>query len=313
MSNAHDFKNFFFVSRQAMSLIGDSLIKEIYTPGLMQILNEAVVKKELQDPSAALQEKQQSTADMEQNSAGLNNDTNITQQTEDGGADYAAGYPGPNLVEIYPMRYHHFHVKIYKQLSTPPRFYYEPILLLDPLKTVSKFDKATEQHYVRFTIQMWDQKVEEQVVNWIKRLPGSQDVEDFCVQTMPFEKVRLVFRDIPSTSKSYRLPEQWRTYQHLPQNIQFHLLCETKEAANTVVESFRADPEFSMQNLALQCIFSADPSIQPSANSSHHRKRPRIEGGGPFSDIAGYSTVLSFNIDHVIDSFDENLVHGITE
>ena len=214
---------------------------------------------------------------------------------------------GPCLVEFFCMRYRNFRIKVFKQrseMSSTVKYFYNPILLLDPHQIQTQVNKATGQAYVRFTVKMWDEDVEDQVVKWLKRLPGSRDVEDYCVQTMPFEEIRLIAKKGVVPSNVYRLSEHWKAYDHLPQTFQFQLHCESKEAVENLAESFRADPVYLMQDLALEC---ATNRFAVAVNGPR-RKRPRLEdesSSGIASNLVQFSTVLNFNI-----SSDEHPARG---
>ena len=258
-------------------------------------MSKVVIKQEPLDhviPQAENQTNEQTLiqSEMEQ-PTGQKSSASTTNKITESGASNVQNH-GPELVEVSRMRYRNFHVKIFKQLKVKPvKYFYEPFLLLDDSKQIqSHLNISTGQAYVRFTVQMWDEDIGEQVFNCLKRLPDSQDLQDYCVQTMPYEKVRLVFRENNMSSMTYRLPEKGRAYQHLPQSLQFHLLCETKEAADTLAESFRADPEYVMQDLALECLLEC--SIATTSASNHGGllcKRPRL-------DDALVRSVLNFNI-----------------
>lgn len=239
------------------------------------------------------QEANSAQNEMEQ-PTGLNGASmGINGQANEGA--HRVGYLGPDLAEFFTMRYRNFRVKISKQpTDTLSKYFYEPILLVDPKTIQSQVNNATGQAYVRLTAKMWDVDVEEQVVNWLKKLPESSNVQDHCVQAMPFEKVRLIFREGSIPSTVYRLPEQWKSYRHLPQSLQFHLLCDTKEAADTLADSFRADPEYLMEDLALECI----TKTISTRNDESYRKRKRLNDGTAGSVSEQFSTILDFNIDN---------------
>ena len=232
----------------------------------------------------------------------LNNNGTIINIKKTGEKAHHFGYLGPDLIELFSMRYRNFRIKIFKQpTTTPVKFFYEPILLIDPQKIQSQVNSVTSQAYVRFLVQMWDEQVEGQVLNLLKQLPDSGDVQDHCVQAMPFEKVRLVFREDNIPSTAYRLPEQSRFCAQLPQSLQFHLLCDTKEAADSLVESFRTDPEYWIKDLALECTIK---SVLASVDEPHRKKQRLTDGtGGPVTalEIAQFSTILDFNIDTSVD------------
>ena len=196
------------------------------------------------------------------------------------------------LVPVIPMRYRHFRIKIFKQQSRRvARYFYEPVLLLDPSKIQSQVNKATGQAYVRFLVQMWNEAVEAQVLDWIKSLPGGANVQGFCVQAMPYDELRLVKSGDFDTSAVYRLPIQSTPYHQLDQSLQLHVLCETKEAADSLAEAFRADPSFSIQDLTLECtIFKSTTSAEPN------RKKSRPESGSSKNIVRSFK-YLRFNID----------------
>ena len=283
-------------------------------------MSQAVIKKEHQDivaPSEEVNQARQSeplVAGQNEMGKPTGLDCSINETTEKGTG--VAEYPGPELAEVSRMRYHNLHVKIYKYMGTcsSSKYFYEPILLIDPRKIQNQVNYSTGQAYVRFTVQMWDDDVGEQVLNCLKRLPDSRFIEEDYVQMMPFEKVRLVFRE-SSMSSTYRLPEKARDFQHLPQHLQFHLLCETKEAAYTLAESFRADPEYLAQDLALECLITTK-CVETAAANGRNCKRPRLDvvNGSTVPEIIRSSSFLNFNINNTeSSSFGNQGIERITK
>ena len=213
----------------------------------------------------------------------------------------------PELLEVAQMRYRDFHIKIYKQLTDdiPVKYFYEPILLISPWKIQSQANNVTGEAYVRFTAKMWDEDVEGQVIDWLQKSPGSwNEDEDFIVQPMPYEEIRLIAKgeDLPSTV--YSLSDRWRAYDRLPKSFQFYLYCDTKEAADTLAESIRTDPDFMMQDLALECVTSRFAAA--AHDGGLYRKRPRLDEDDETmldstSDFVGFSSMLSFNFYSITD------------
>ena len=260
------------------------------------------IKQEQNSPHSegTIRKEQQRKMDSTPGAAERNNTS--TDEAHQTTIDETAAGPhqlDPDLMDIIPMRYKNFRVKISKQLGTPCRYYYEPVVLLNPQKIQSQINKANGQAYVRFPIQMWDEQIEEQVINWLKRLPGSQDVEDFSIQMMPYDEVRLVTRRDDSTSIGYHLPKYPTPYQHLDQSLQFHLLCDSKEAADILAESFKSDPAFMLQDFALECTRASVASHHLS--NEGQRKRSRLESGTKVSpESVRIFRYMKFNIDSPI-------------
>ena len=236
------------------------------------IKQEVYVVNDSSDDEAKLADfkPHQSSINIKTEQRGLNSDEVAATELPD------------DLVEVRSMPYRHLRLRIYQQKGmTPPRYFYEPFLLFDPQKTVSQCDKATGQAYVRITIRMWDAEMEAQVVNWLRRLPGSEDVKDYSVQIMPYKEVRLV---TSVGTAAYSLSEKRTAYHHCAEDLQFYLFCNAKAAADSVAESFKTDPGFAMKNLALECI-----SARTVSASRAQRKRVRLEDGA--------ASYLRFNID----------------
>ena len=82
--------------------------------------------------------------------------------------------------ELCSMPYGSFRVNIYEhannhKTTTPPtryKYFYAPIALLDHKSAVTSFNNVTKQAEVRFRIEMWNDKVESQVVKYLTEFVG---------------------------------------------------------------------------------------------------------------------------------------------
>ena len=235
-----------------------------------------LVKEEPEDEAAQAVRR-------DQQSINQNPETAKSTNLKKGGSD-------EELVPFIPMRYRNFRLQIYKKLGPPTRFFYEPALLLDPQKIQSQVNKTTGKAYIRFPVQMWDEELEEQVVNWLKNHPDihNDKADNYCVQVMPYDGLRLVPSGDLATSGDYHPSKQATSYRQLDQGLQFHLFSETKEAADSLVETFQTDPNFHIQDLTLECV-----TIK-SASTAGKSKRPRIETAD--SVAVRSSKILRFNV-----------------
>ena len=204
---------------------------------------------------------------------------------------------GEDLVPIIQaMPYRQFKIKIYKHQGQTSQYFYDPVLLLDPTKVQSRVNKATGKAYVCFPVQMWDEEIERQVAAFLKKLPGCRIGEELRVQVMPFDELKLVTRGDLEASGSYHPSINGTSYHQLDQRIQFHLFCETTEAADSLVESFRMDPDFCIQDLTLECI-------KREITGESKRKRLRSSVGSSCSasdDVTQSYKYLMLNIDSSI-------------
>ena len=194
------------------------------------------------------------------------------------------------LILITTMPFRNARVQIYKQQGEPNRYFYEPILLLDPTKVQCQMNKAINKTYIRFPVEMWNQEVERQVAAFLKKLPGCSDVEDFLVQVMPYDELRLATSGDLNPSGSYHPSTNGTPYRQLHQKLNFHLFCETKEAADSLLESFRQDPDLYLEGLTLNCISIKDES---------QRKRPLLSDGRSTSSTDSFpsSKYLRFHVE----------------
>ena len=176
----------------------------------------------------------------------------------------------------------------YRALKTrTQQYFYEPLLLLDPKKIQSHVNKVTGKTYVRFPVHLWDKEVERQVMAWIKKLPDSSpDVDEWSVQVMPYDELRLITTGDLASSGSYHPSTNATSFQYLDQQLQFHLFCGNQKTADNLVKSFQEDAAYSVQDLKLECITIGESN----------RQQPRLLHAAS-DDVVRRSKHLQFNID----------------
>lgn len=136
------------------------------------------------------------------------------------------------------------------------RFYFEPLVSLDPNSIIDKTHAFLKQEFVRITIQMWNAEVRVKVLERLRSMPQFSHLklrdDDICV--MPYEDVQLVCK-WGGNSQSIRLLEQPTSYLRSRESLDFFLLCDSHATACTLAEDFRQNPEFTLNSwqLALEC------------------------------------------------------------
>ena len=94
---------------------------------------------------------------------------------------------GNFLIEIYE------HVNNHKATTTDSqkKYFYSPIALLDHKSAISTYNRVTKQSEMRFRVEMWNDKVENEVVRHLNKI-ASQEIQSDNVRVLPLEKVILV-------------------------------------------------------------------------------------------------------------------------
>jgi hypothetical protein len=148
--------------------------------------------------------------------------------------------------ELCSMPYGSFRVNIYEHANNKletanpndKKYFYAPIALLDHKSAVSGFNNVRKQAEVRFRIEMWNEKVENEVAKYVSKIVGHQ-VNDHQVQIIPFDKVILT-STMPSTA--FYFTTHWLPYQ-LQLSHQFSLLCFERKVCDQLAVEMRSNPE----------------------------------------------------------------------
>ena len=144
------------------------------------------------------------------------------------------------------MPYGSFRVNIYEHaynqksttLPTRRKYYYAPIALLDHKSAVSDFNNVTNQAEMRFRIEMWNDQVENEVVNYLEKIVNEK-VELHQVQVIPLEKVILA-STVPSTA--YSLSCNWLPY-NLHKSLWFTISCFVAKDCEQLAANMRHSPQ----------------------------------------------------------------------
>lgn len=132
------------------------------------------------------------------------------------------------------MPYRNYHVYVYEGLgegTNGTHYFYTPVVLLEP-ETAEYMER---KHAVSFSVTMWNREVENAVLDHVKNRPKT---DAFQVKPMPFDKIRLTCK---ASSDAFELPNEWQSYQ-LHREKRFHLICPTREEAESVAEAMKTQP-----------------------------------------------------------------------
>ena len=160
--------------------------------------------------------------------------------------------------ELCSMPHGNFRVSVYEHADNSKsaisnerrKYYYAPIALLDHSSAVSEFNNVTDEAEMRFRIEMWNDQVESEIVQYVSDFVGQQ-VKPNCVQVMPLEKVVLANT---KPSPVYSVSSNWLPYK-LQKSLWFSLTCLRREDCDKMAESMRAKPH---QFEHLKLLFSLE-------------------------------------------------------
>jgi len=171
------------------------------------------------------------------------------------------------ITEVAKLNFREMSVKIFtnssseKQKNNSPRFFFEPIVMLDPKSVIIQSQELFKEEVVRFTIQMWTPEIRSKVLDRL-RLKNLKFEED-DVTVMPYDEVQLVYKP-GSIHPSIKIMEEATPYHRLNEKLDFFLLCDSPSTAKGLAENLRNFPEFVVRKwqLALECRgLALDPLI----------------------------------------------------
>jgi hypothetical protein len=118
------------------------------------------------------------------------------QSDNTGGSSWAKLQISPDTLSS--MEYGNFLVEIYEHANnhkptttaSEKKYFYSPLALLDHTSAVSRLNRVTKQQEMRFRIEMWNDKVQNEVVKHLNKSIG-QEIQSDKVRVIPLEKVIL--------------------------------------------------------------------------------------------------------------------------
>jgi hypothetical protein len=141
---------------------------------------------------------------------------------------------GNFLVEIYE------HANNHKATTTASekKYFYSPIALLDNKSAISRLNRVTKQQEMRFRVEMWNDKVQSEVVKYLNEIVGHK-IKSNQVRVIPLEKVILT-SNTPATD--YTLSPVWTNYDK-SKTLRLSLSCYDQKICDELASEMRSDPE----------------------------------------------------------------------
>ncbi|XP_046456215.1 uncharacterized protein LOC124203584 [Daphnia pulex] len=141
---------------------------------------------------------------------------------------------GNFLIEIYE------HANNHKASTTASqkKYFYSPLALLDHNSAVSIFNNVTKQPEMRFRVEMWNAKVQNEVVKHLNKSIG-QEIQSDKVRVIPLEKVILTSN---TPTADYSLSPVWTIYDKR-KTLWFSLSCYDLKICNKLANEMRSNPQ----------------------------------------------------------------------
>ncbi|XP_046456487.1 uncharacterized protein LOC124203727 [Daphnia pulex] len=151
--------------------------------------------------------------------------------------------PDPSMSMVYG----NFLVEIYEHANngkatttdiSQKKFYYSPLALLDHKSAVSSFNKAMKQAEVRFSVEMWNDKVQNEVMKYLSEFL-SQEIKYDKVRVIPLEKVILTSN---TPTSDYTLSPVWTNYDK-SKTLKLSLSCYDQKICDDLANEMRSNPK----------------------------------------------------------------------
>jgi len=159
-----------------------------------------------------------------------------------------------HLIEVARTRYRDYLISIYAETTyggkdSNRRYYFEPLVIFNPSSVVWESHGILKQNFVRFSIQMWNAELHSKVLDCLSNT--FVGVREENVNVMPYEEVQLSFSKV-NPLQSFRVMNEPVLYVRQNEALDFYFLCDLPDAAETLADDFRHNPEFSLRNFPLK-------------------------------------------------------------
>jgi hypothetical protein len=146
---------------------------------------------------------------------------------------------------IGSMEYGNFLIEIYehadynqKSSDSQKKYFYSPIALLDHSSAVSTYNKFTKQSEMSFRIEMWNDKVQKEVVKHLNEIFG-HEIKSNNVRVLPLDKV---FLTSEIHTEDYFLSPVWKNYDK-GKTLWFSLSCYDQKICDELANEMRSNPK----------------------------------------------------------------------
>ena len=161
----------------------------------------------------------------------------------------------PPFIELTRITYHGYTSRIFTDFKArnPLRFFYDPIVELDPTTIKGESQSFLQNNVVSFTIEMWNHELRWNILSHLRSLGGFSKVvigED-DIHVLPFEFIRMGHKKNKIIHPSVQLMDEIKPYLRQSQSLQFHIICNSTADCQGFAQDFRQNPAFVVDSLQL--------------------------------------------------------------
>ena len=144
------------------------------------------------------------------------------------------------------MEYGNFRIEIYEHAhnhraattASQKKYFYSPLALLDHKSAESSYNNVTKRSEMRFCVEMWNDKVQNEVVKHLNEIVG-QEIKPNQVRVIPLEKVILA-SNVPT--EDYSLSPDWTNYDK-SKILRLSLTCFDRKVCGQLANEMRWNPK----------------------------------------------------------------------
>lgn len=148
--------------------------------------------------------------------------------------------------ELGSVKYGNFLVKIYEHFQNHvnttflphKKYFFAPLSRLDHHSANCSFNGVTKEYQMRFHIEMWNDMVQDQVVDYLTKVFGKK-IERHQIQVVPFEKI---FLKNTKPSAICQVSNDWLPVDKLSETVEFTLSCIAKKDCDALAHTMRKTP-----------------------------------------------------------------------
>jgi hypothetical protein len=145
------------------------------------------------------------------------------------------------------IEYANFLIEIYEHTDNnkatitmnQKKYFYSPLAILDHKSAVSSYNRFTKQPEMRFRIEMWNDKVQNEVVKHLNEIVG-HEIKSNQIRVIPMKKVILT-SDVPT--EDYSISPVWANYDSKSKSVWFSLSCYDPKVCDELADEMRSAPK----------------------------------------------------------------------
>jgi len=180
-------------------------------------------------------------------------------QVSSSGTSFKASPSSHPIVEVAKLSYRGSVIRIFADagVRNPRRFFYEPLVQLNPKSIFVHHHSVLQSDVVSFTIEMWNPELRRQVLGRVKSLSSFSNITigEQDMNVLPF--VWIEMGQIVGNGINIGLRGKSISYRLQSESLEFYMLSNSTIFANVLAENFRQNPGFFLDYSQMTFIGSS--------------------------------------------------------